>query len=328
MKPNFLTRAARHALRSTGLLALIAGVSLSAVAGAARGARASAPRPAGTYQITGIADLHLRDRSARDARFVFGHLLGLDAAFTLRDRDSQPVTYYKVNDYQYLAVSPGWSSESQPRYLTLAFRTTNARALQAHLAAAGFHPGSVHRRLDGDLGFTVQDPEGHHIQFVQYLPNSRTGKLRGKLLSPRRIGDVLIHTGYQVQNKAAEDRFYKDALHFPELWYGGMHPGVVDWFDRRTPNGPDWLEYMLRAPEHVSLRQRGVMNHFSIGVLHMQAADRTLLARGWKPTQKPQIGKDGKWQLNLYTSAGTRIELMGPRPVQTPCCSPMKPGSW
>jgi hypothetical protein len=328
MKPDFLTCAARRAIRLVCLAALIAGISLPALAGPAGGPRATQPKSAATYQITGIADLHLRDRSARDARFVMSHLLGFDPAFTLRDRQGRPVTYYKVNDYQFIEVSPGWSGESEPRYLSLGFRATNVRALRAHLAAAGFHPGSVHLLRDGNLGFAVQDPEGRRIQFVQYLADSRTGKLRGKKLSPRRVGDVLIHTGYQVQSKADEDRFYKAALDFPELWYGGMQPGMVDWFDRRTPNGPDWLEYMLRAPRHASLRQRGVMNHFSIGVVHMQAAYRTLLARGWKPTQKPQIGKDGKWQLNLYTSAGTRIELMGPRPVQTPCCSPMKPGSW
>ncbi len=327
MKLNIFTLKVCRALRFPVALAIsivLAGPGLLL----ARGAGATQTPPSAGYQITGIANLHLRDRSEHDTQFIFGHLLGLDRAFTLRGRNGQPVAYYKVNDYQFLEVSPGWSSESEPRYLSLGFRTTNARALQAHLAGAGFHPGPVHRLLDGNLGFMVRDPEGHHIQFVQYLAGSRTGKLRGKLLSARRIGDVLIHTGYQVQSKAEEDRFYKDALHFPEMWYGGMHAGVVDWFDRRTPNGPDWLEYMLRAPVHASLRQRGVLNHFSIGVLHMQAAYHTLVARGWKPTQKPQIGRDGKWQLNLYTAAGTRIELMGPHPVQKPCCSPMKPGGW
>ncbi len=319
MQKNLVKQGMRRLTRSIALGAFIVGISFPAGA---------APMPSDHYQITRIADVHLRDRSARATQFVFGRLLGLDKAFTLRAGEDEPVTYYKVNDYQYLEVSPGWSSSSEARYLTLAFQTTNARALQAHLAAFGFRPGPVHRLADGNLGFVVRDPEGRGIQFVQYLPDSLTGKLRGKLLSSRRIGDVLIHTGYQVRSKAAEDRFYQDALHFPELWYGGMHLGLVDWFDRRTPNGPDWLEYMLRAPEQPSLGQRGVLNHFSIGVLHMQAAYRTLVARGWKPTQKPQIGRDGKWQLNLYTSAGTRIELMGPHPVQTPCCSPMKPGSW
>ena len=40
--------------------------------------------------------------------------------------------------------------------------------------------------------------------------------------------------------------------------------------------------------------------------------------------QPPKIGRDGKWQLNLYDPNLTRVELMEPKPVETPCCSPMK----
>lgn len=291
--------------------------------------RGSAPaHSAGKYKITAIADIELRDKSPADTQYVLGHLLGLEKAFTVKNAEGQPTDYYKVNDYQYLAVVPGWSKESERRFLSLGFRTNDARALEAHLAAAGFHPQPVSTLADGNLGFSVKDPEGNLIRFVQYLPDSKTGKLRGKLLSPRRISKVLIHAGYQVTSKEAEDKFYSQALHFPEMWWGGMKPGRVDWFDRRTPDGPHWLEYMLGNPAHPSLHQRAVLNHFSLGVYDMQAANRKLIARGWKPTQKPQIGLDGKWQLNLYTAAGTRIELMGPHPVKKPCCSPMKSGGW
>ena len=37
--------------------------------------------------------------------------------------------------------------------------------------------------------------------------------------------------------------------------------------------------------------------------------------------QKPKIGRDGKWQLNLYDVDFTRSELMEPKPVEKPCCS-------
>ena len=36
----------------------------------------------------------------------------------------------------------------------------------------------------------------------------------------------------------------------------------------------------------------------------------------------PKIGKDGKWQANLYDPDGTRVELMEFQPVNKPCCSP------
>jgi len=49
-----------------------------------------------------------------------------------------------------------------------------------------------------------------------------------------------------------------------------------------------------------------------------------VLKRGAKLDEKPQIGRDGKWQLNLYDPNFTRVELMEPKPVEKPCCSEMK----
>ena len=34
-----------------------------------------------------------------------------------------------------------------------------------------------------------------------------------------------------------------------------------------------------------------------------------------KLTEEPQIGRDGKWQLNLYDPDDTRVELMEPNTV-------------
>jgi hypothetical protein len=33
------------------------------------------------------------------------------------------------------------------------------------------------------------------------------------------------------------------------------------------------------------------------------------------------MGRDGKWQANLYDPDGTRVELMEFQPVAKPCCS-------
>jgi len=66
------------------------------------------------------------------------------------------------------------------------------------------------------------------------------------------------------------------------------------------------------------------MHHLALGVRDIKEAYKTIVARGYKAEQ-PKIGRDGKWQLNLYDPNGTRAELMEPKPVQTPCCSPMSP---
>ena len=67
----------------------------------------------------------------------------------------------------------------------------------------------------------------------------------------------------------------------------------------------------------------GVLNHISLGVADMKKAQAILESHGWKPhgDEKAQMGKDGKWQLNLFDPDLTRIELMEFKPVEKPCCS-------
>jgi hypothetical protein len=65
----------------------------------------------------------------------------------------------------------------------------------------------------------------------------------------------------------------------------------------------------------------GVMNHISLGVPDIHAIANQLAQAGIKPSEPPQIGRDGKWQLNLYDADDTRVEFMEFTPVQKPCCS-------
>ena len=38
--------------------------------------------------------------------------------------------------------------------------------------------------------------------------------------------------------------------------------------------------------------------------------------------QAPKIGKDGKYQFNMYDPDGIRAELMNFKATEKPCCSP------
>jgi len=97
----------------------------------------------------------------------------------------------------------------------------------------------------------------------------------------------------------------------------------TDWVALQVPDGTDWLEYMLNVKPDPDLGTSGVMNHISLGVKDMKQAQAKLEARGWKPNAKEhaQMGRDGKWQLNLYDPDSTRIELMEFTPAEKPCCS-------
>jgi len=167
----------------------------------------------------------------------------------------------------------------------------------------------------------VQDPDGHAVEFVQYMPGSLHSRGFGKFLPATRISERIIHVGFLVQDRATEDGFYKDILGFKETWHGGMTDDRADWIDMRVPDGTDWLEYMCNN-RNPSVRTRGVMNHLALGVPNAEKGYQTLADRGAHLTEKPKIGRDGKWQLNLYDINLTRVELMEPKPVQPPCCSP------
>ena len=153
--------------------------------------------------------------------------------------------------------------------------------------------------------------------------------------APAGVSSRVIHVGFLVHNKAAEDAFFKDALGFRPYWFGAMQPGSVDWVSEQVPDGHDWLEYMLVGDgsdtpvAKVDQRALGVLNHFSLGVPNMEQAMTTLIsAQRVSPRHDgPQMGKDGKWQANFYDPDGTRVEFMEFQPVMKPCCSPFTASS-
>jgi hypothetical protein len=57
------------------------------------------------------------------------------------------------------------------------------------------------------------------------------------------------------------------------------------------------------------------------GVPDIQAAREQLVKNGVHLTEEPKLGRDGKWQLNLYDPDQTRIEFMEFAPKEKPCCS-------
>jgi catechol 2,3-dioxygenase-like lactoylglutathione lyase family enzyme len=159
------------------------------------------------------------------------------------------------------------------------------------------------------------DPEGHRIAFVQ-VP----GDAFGNQADPR--GKALIHTGFVVYDRAAEDKFYKDILGFHVYWHGGMKEGEDNWVDMQAPDGTDWIEYMLKVPENATHKQLGVMNHIAIGVNDIESSAYAAHKNGISKSEEPKIGRDGKWQLNLYDPDETRVELMEFTPTKEPCCAP------
>jgi catechol 2,3-dioxygenase-like lactoylglutathione lyase family enzyme len=274
--------------------------------------------------IVGVAHIGLKTKDLAAAREFYGHFLGYQEPFTLdKPAGGLMLTYFKVNDRHYIEVFPELRSETEDRLSHIAFETTNAQQLRDYLASKGVKvPETLHPGRDGNLSFMTKDPDGHNVEFVQYMPGSLHSRNFGKFLPATRISDRMIHVGVTVSDRAAADHFYKDILEFSDIWHGGMTDDRIDWVDMRVPEGTDWCEYMLNV-HNPSPKTLGVMHHMALGVPSVEAGYKTLLERDMKIGQGPKIGRDGKWQLNLYDPDLTRAELMEPKPVQTPCCSPI-----
>jgi hypothetical protein len=84
-----------------------------------------------------------------------------------------------------------------------------------------------------------------------------------------------------------------------------------------TPGGPG-------IPADMTQQRLGVMDHFSIGVVSVPDAFKSLQAANrleGRHDAAPKIGRDGKYQLNLYDPDGIRSEVMNFHATDKPCCS-------
>jgi catechol 2,3-dioxygenase-like lactoylglutathione lyase family enzyme len=236
---------------------------------------------------------------------------GTNRGYTFAGKcDFQPENTFFVNCCQTISLLPMHDPAPTDLVDRITFATDNVHELRRYLMAQGLKPSKAQRP---DTYLTIADPEGHLTAFVQ-----RYSPLGGEPALPL---PQLIHAGIVVHDRAAEDKFYKDILGFHVYWHGGMKDGEDNWVDMQVPDGSDWIEYMLGVSPDASHKTLGVMNHIALGVPDIHAAQQQLIKNGWKGTEEPKIGRDGKWQLNLYDPDETRVELMEFKPTKEPCCS-------
>jgi catechol 2,3-dioxygenase-like lactoylglutathione lyase family enzyme len=273
-------------------------------------------------KITGVSHLSVYTSDAAKAEYFYVHDLG--AVKGLDPQNHNGVRYY-FNPVQFVEVLPLPSSAGPVNRMDhAAYNTTDAEALLKYLAANHVAvPATVTQGNDGSRYFDVMDPEGNRIQFVQ--PPAHPPAVPSNALSSH-----IIHVGYLVHDAAVEDAFYRTLLGFRPYWHGGMKEDVTQWMSLQVPDGTDWVEYMIvkgqektGIPAGMSRDGVGVLDHIALGVPNMEKA-ANLLYTGERLNARasdPKIGRDGKWQLNLYDPDGIRAELMEFQPVAKPCCS-------
>ncbi|MGH9573740.1 MAG: VOC family protein [Candidatus Acidiferrales bacterium] len=270
-------------------------------------------------RILGISHINFYVSDLQKARHFYEDFLGFAEPYDLkRDDGSVSLAFVKINDDQTIELSTDPRKEDG-QLSHIAFYTDSAEGMRKYLASRGVKvPDRVPQGKIKNLNFTIQDPDGHSVEIVQYTPESWATQQRGKFMPAARISTHVPHVGVTIAALDPSMKFYGDILGLREFWRGSSNGTVLSWVDMRVPDGQNYLEFMLYATPP-DARTLGVMNHLCLVVPDMQKAVDTLKARAastdYKLPIEIHVGKNGKQQANLYDPDGTRVELMEPDTV-------------
>jgi lactoylglutathione lyase len=293
---------------------LAAAAFAAALATTALAADAAAPaRP----KILGFSHVAFFVKDVEAARAFYKGYLGFDEPYSVSDPDGKlHLLWIKINDRQTIELFPEREGGTD-RLNHIAFETDDIEALRTYLAAKGVAgvPDKVPLGRIGNANFTIKDPDGHGVEFVEYRPDGWTRREKGKFMPETRISDRMRHAGVSVGSLEAAQKFYRDVLGFSETWRGSRDGKTLSWVNLQVPDGDDYLELMLYetlpAPD-----ARGTMHHVCLEVTDVPKAGQTVegrpLPKGCKTPTPMKTGTNGKRQINLYDPDGTRVEVMEP----------------
>ncbi len=281
------------------------------------GTAVAQPRP----KITGISHAAFFVSDMAKARAFYEGFLGFASPYAIpRKNPGDELVWIKINDRQSVELFPG--SEVAPdadRLYHIAVEVDDADAMIAYLrtrGVAGLPPtNAAPIGKIGNKNFTIKDPSGNGVEFVQYLPNGWTVREKGKHLPATRIAQRMSHVGVMVGELAASLKFYGEILGFKETWRGSSSGNTLNWVNLRVPDGEDYVEFMLYEKYPATDRLR-TMHHICLEVPDTEKAAALLATRkypeGSKLPTEMKAGVNGKRQVNYYDIDGTRVEIMEP----------------
>jgi catechol 2,3-dioxygenase-like lactoylglutathione lyase family enzyme len=270
-------------------------------------------------RIVGLSHVALFVHDVDKSRAFYKDFLGFAEPYSVTNRDgSLHLTWIKINDRQTIELFPEKAAGSD-RLNHIALETDNAEAMRQYLAAKGLAvPTNTPVGKIRNANYMVKDPDGHDLEIVQYLPDGWTRREQGKFLPDTRISTRMAHAGILVAELEPALKFYRDILGGTETWRGGGNPNKLSWVNVKTPEGDDYVEFML-YPEFPAPDKRGKQHHISLEVPDVEKAKAILEQRvsriNYAKPLEIQTGINRKRQLNLWDPDGTRVELMEPKTV-------------
>lgn len=274
-------------------------------------------------KITGLSHVALWVGDLGKSRAFYKGYLGFGEPYTLNNKAGGVLlTWMKVNDRQSIELFP--IGDNTPKngdnLYHIALETDDAQGMLDYLISKGVKglggmplPLTARAGRIGNLNYFTEDPDGHIVEFTQYMPEGWMMQKAGQFLPPTRIALRMSHAGIIVGDLEASLHFYRDILGFREFWRGSSDGKTLSWVNLRAPEGRDYIELMLYGTRP-SLGQLHVLNHFCLEVPDVAATAETLkerpLPEGCPAPTPMRIGRNGKRQINCYDPDGTRVEVM------------------
>lgn len=245
----------------------------------------------------------------KKARDYYEGFLGYREAFALKDPDgSAHWVYIKINDRQYIVLYAE-SAKNHGFMHDAGFETNDAEGIRAHLASMGIKvPDKATKDEAGNLSFDLTDPSGFTLRIVQYLPNSMTGRTKGKFMPAARISDHIDHIGLLVDGRENAWKFYGDAFGFTREGDGSK---------MAIPGSPDRFELGVEKKSPIAEARYHVKDHICLSNSDVPKMTAELRA-------KPQIQEfptaiadthqldNGKNVVEIYDLDHNRVEVMEP----------------
>ena len=259
------------------------------------------PALAQDHLATRVAGESFKVADLEKARQFYAGILGLEEAFDLKDSNGVVQSiFFKVNDDQYLEFSSGAPEKFQLEHLSLL--SPDLKKSAAILRKEGIMPGKITRSGDGNLFFTIKDPDQVEIDFVEYMPGSQQVEHRGKSNGDA-VSDHVEHVGLAPSDNAATLAFYRDKLGFQQFFVINSINNHV----RVSNSSGDAIELMTTLSDPVLIRQ-----HISFQVPDdIHRAYNLVRARGLQVSTQPMPSKFGHWMWNLHDPNGIRVEFAG-----------------
>jgi len=269
--------------------------------------------------ITGIASIRLYASNLHASRAFYSKILGFDTATSTCLGVTNPC--YAVNGRQSIELQQIAGGAPDNLLAEIAFSTPNLSQMREFLLAHRIDTGPITKDETGAPRFTFRDPEGHPLAFVQSSDRFFTS-------AAHQVSSRILHAGFIVKDLEKERSFYEGLLGFRLYWHGYFPPAEHsssateqdDWYEIQVPDGEEWIEFMLNISPRADKQERGVQNHFSLGVKNANNAASHLRVNGAAKFEGPEVGRDGKNALDIYDPDLSRVEVMDYNSTKDPCC--------